>query len=111
MRLEVAKRRQGRIGGVFVLAAGHAGHPVAREEAMIVGGRGLPARHRRPTSIERVVRLALGVFQLPAERLDALATDRRRRPSRPSPKRRGGCRVPLVACTVADLDRVARPGA
>jgi cobalt-precorrin 5A hydrolase len=79
---------------------------VAREEAMIVAGVGF----RRGTSadeIERVVRLALGLFELPAERLEAIATESEKatEPGFPEVARR--LSVPLVACTVADLDRVA----
>ena len=58
---------------------------------MIVAGVGC----RRGTSadeLERVVRLALGFFQLAPERLDAIATDRQRRPNRPFRKRRGDFR-------------------
>lgn len=79
---------------------------MAREEAVIVAGVGC----RRGTSadeIERVVRLALGMFELPAERLGAIATesDKANEPGLPEAARR--LSVPLVVCTVADLDRVA----
>ena len=73
---------------------------------MIVAGVGC----RRGTSadeIEKVVRMALGLFQLPAERLDALATESEKatEPAFAEVTRRLSTR--LVACTVEDLDRVA----
>jgi cobalt-precorrin 5A hydrolase len=79
---------------------------VAREEAMIVAGVGF----RRGTSadeIERVVRLALSMFDLPAERLEVIATESEKatEPGVPEAVRRLSVR--LVACTAADLDRVA----
>jgi len=79
---------------------------VACEEALIVAGLGC----RRETSadeIERVVRMALGIFDLSVERLDAIATESEKatKPAFPEVARRLSVR--LVACTVADLDRVA----
>jgi cobalt-precorrin 5A hydrolase len=73
---------------------------------MIVAGVGC----RRDTSadeIERVVRLALGMFELPAERLEAIATESEKadEPGFPEVARRFSVR--LVACTAADLDRVS----
>lgn len=73
---------------------------------MIVAGVGC----RRETSadeIERVVRMALGMFDLPVERLDALATESEKAtdPAFAEVVRR--LSVKLVACTVDDLDRVA----
>lgn len=73
---------------------------------MIVAGVGC----RRETSadeIERVVRMALGMFDLPVERLDALATESEKAtdPAYADVARR--LSVKLVACTVDDLDRVA----
>jgi cobalt-precorrin 5A hydrolase len=73
---------------------------------MIVAGVGF----RRGTSadeIERVVRLALGLHDLPVERLSALATesDKATEPAPSEVAQRLGVR--LVACTVMDLDRVA----
>jgi cobalt-precorrin 5A hydrolase len=79
---------------------------VAREEAMIVAGVGF----RRDTSadeIERVVRLALGMFDLPAERLDAIATESAKATEAGFPEAARRLAVRPVACTVADLDRVA----
>ena len=73
---------------------------------MIVAGVGF----RRGTSadeIERVVRLALGLHELPTERLQAIATESEKalEPALPEVARR--LAVPLVACTALDLDRVA----
>ena len=73
---------------------------------MIVAGVGF----RRGTSadeIERVVRLALGLFDLPADRLEAIATESEKanEPAFPEAARRMS--VKEIACTMADLDRVA----
>lgn len=73
---------------------------------MIVAGVGC----RRETSadeIERVVRMALGMFGLPVERLDAVATESERAtdPGFVEAVRRLSAK--LVACTADDLDRVA----
>ena len=73
---------------------------------MIVAGVGF----RRGTSadeIERVVRLALGMFDLPAERLEAIATESAKATEAGFPEAARRLSVRLVACTVADLDRVA----
>ena len=91
MRLEVSKAGKAGTGGVFVWRAGRADHAVAGEEAMIVAGVGC----RRGTSadeIERVVRLALGMFELPAERLEAIATESEKATEPAFPEARGGCR-------------------
>jgi cobalt-precorrin 5A hydrolase len=57
--------------------------------------------------IEKVVRLALGVFQLPVERLDALATESEKatEPAFAEVARRLSAK--LMACTLEDLDKVA----
>jgi cobalt-precorrin 5A hydrolase len=73
---------------------------------MIVAGVGC----RRGTSaeeIERVVRMALGMFDLPVERLEAVATESEKatEPAFVEAVRR--LSVKLVACTADDLDRVA----
>jgi cobalt-precorrin 5A hydrolase len=73
---------------------------------MIVAGVGF----RRGTSadeIERAVRLALDMHELPAERLQAIATESAKadEPALPEVARR--LSVHLVACTAVDLDRVA----
>jgi cobalt-precorrin 5A hydrolase len=73
---------------------------------MIVAGVGF----RRGTSadeIERVVRLALGLFELPAERLAAIATESEKASEPAFPEAARRMSVTQVACTMADLDRVA----
>jgi len=65
---------------------------------------------RRGTSadeIERVVRLALGMHELPAERLQAIATESEKatEPGFPEVARR--LSVQLVGCPATDLARVA----
>jgi cobalt-precorrin 5A hydrolase len=73
---------------------------------MIVAGVGF----RRDTSadeIERVVRLALGMFDLPAERLDAIATESAKATEAGFPEAARRLSVRPMGCTVADLDRVA----
>jgi cobalt-precorrin 5A hydrolase len=73
---------------------------------MIVAGIGC-RRGVSADELEKVVRLALGVFQLPAERLDALATEsvKATEPAFAEVSRRLSIR--LTACTIDDLDRVA----
>jgi cobalt-precorrin 5A hydrolase len=73
---------------------------------MIVAGVGC-RRGASADEIEKVVRMALGLFQLPAERLDALATESEKatEPAFAEASRRLSAR--LMACTVEDLDRVA----
>ncbi len=73
---------------------------------MIVAGIGC----RRDTSaeeIERVVRLALGMFRLAPERLDAMATESDKALEAGLVEAARLLSVKLVACTVSDLDRVA----
>ena len=73
---------------------------------MIVAGVGC----RRDTSaeeVERVVRLALGMFRLAPERLDALATESDKALEAGLVEAARLLSVKLVACTVSDLDRVA----
>lgn len=73
---------------------------------MIVAGVGC----RRETSadeVERVVRLALGMFQLAPERLDAMATESEKALEAGLVEAARRLSVRLVACTVSDLDRVA----
>jgi cobalt-precorrin 5A hydrolase len=79
---------------------------VAREEAMIVAGVGC-RREISADEIERVVRLALGVFQLPVERLDMLATESEKAGNPAFPEAARRLSATLMACTVEDLDRVA----
>ena len=73
---------------------------------MIVAGVGC----RRKTSadeIERVVRMALGMFDLPVERLAAVATESEKAtdPAFAEAVRRLSAK--LIGCTADDLDRVA----
>jgi cobalt-precorrin 5A hydrolase len=79
---------------------------MAGEQAMIVAGVGC----RRETSadeIERVVRIALGLFDLPVERLDSIATESEKATDPVFAEVARRLSVRLVACTVDDLDRVA----
>jgi cobalt-precorrin 5A hydrolase len=73
---------------------------------MIVAGVGF-RREVSADELEKVVRLALGMFALPAERLDALATesDKATDPAVVEAARRLSAR--LLGCTLEDLDRVA----
>ena len=73
---------------------------------MIVAGVGC-RREITADELEKVVRMALGMFQLPAERLDAVATESEKAtdPAFAEVARRLSAK--LVACTVGDLDRVA----
>jgi len=80
---------------------------VAREEAgMIAAGVGF----RSGTSadeIERVVRMALALFDLPAERLNVLATESAKALDAAVSEAARRLSVRLSACTLDDLDRVA----
>jgi cobalt-precorrin 5A hydrolase len=79
---------------------------MAGGEAMIVAGVGC----RRETSadeIERVVRMALGMFDLPVERLDSVATESEKATDPVFAEVARRLSVRLVGCTVDDLDRVA----
>jgi cobalt-precorrin 5A hydrolase len=73
---------------------------------MIVAGVGC-RRGVSADEIEKVVRLALGAFQLAPERLDALATESEKatEPAIAEAARRLSAK--LMACTIEDLDRVA----
>jgi cobalt-precorrin 5A hydrolase len=73
---------------------------------MIVAGVGC-RREISADEIERVVRLALGMFQLPAERLDAIATESAKADDPAFPEAARRLSVRLMGCTVDDLDRVA----
>jgi cobalt-precorrin 5A hydrolase len=73
---------------------------------MIVAGVGC----RSATSadeIERVVRMALGVFHLPAERLEMLATESEKATDPAFSEAARRLSVSLTGCTLDDLDRVA----
>jgi cobalt-precorrin 5A hydrolase len=79
---------------------------VAREEAMIVAGVG-SRRGTEADELERVVRMALDMFRVPAERLEALATESEKATTEAFLETARRLSVKLMACTVADLDRVA----
>ena len=73
---------------------------------MIVAGVGF----RRGTSaddIERVVRLALDNFELPVERLEAIASEAEKAAELGLPEAARRLSVPLIACNVEDLAAVA----
>jgi cobalt-precorrin 5A hydrolase len=79
---------------------------VAREEAVIVAGVGF----RSGTSaeeIERVVRLALGVFELPVERLEVMTTESAKAADPAFAEAARCLSVTMTGCTLDDLDRVA----
>lgn len=73
---------------------------------MIVAGVGC-RREISADEIERVVRMALGLFDLPVERLDAVATESEKATDPAFAQVARRLSVRLVACTVDDLDRVA----
>jgi cobalt-precorrin 5A hydrolase len=80
---------------------------MAREQAMIVAGLGF----RRGTSaeeLERAVRLALDTFEVPPQRLRAVATETRKadEPCLPELARRLSAAV--VTCTLDELAAVAQ---
>ncbi len=73
---------------------------------MIVAGVGF-RRGVSADEIEKVVRLALGVFQLPAERLDALATESEKAAEPAFTEAAERLSAKMTACSADDLDRVA----
>ena len=73
---------------------------------MIVAGVGF-RRDVTADEIERVVRLALDVFRLPAERLDLVATESAKATDPAVAEAVRRLAATLVACTIDDLDRVA----
>ncbi len=73
---------------------------------MIVAGVGC-RREASADEIEQVVRMALGIFQLPAERLDAIATESAKANELAFAEAARRLSVKLMACTIDDLDRVA----
>ena len=73
---------------------------------MIVAGVGF-RRDVTADEIERVVRLALDVFRLPAERLEIVATESMKATDPAFSEAVRRLAATLVACTVDDLDRVA----
>ena len=73
---------------------------------MIVAGVG--CRRGTPVGeLEKVVRLALGQYDLGAERLAAIATESEKATEPAFPELARRLSVRLVACTMADLHRVA----
>ena len=73
---------------------------------MIVAGVGF-RRGASADEIEKVVRLALGVFELAVERLDALATESNKATDAAFTEASRRLAAKPTACTVEDLDRVA----
>ena len=73
---------------------------------MIVAGVGF-RRGASADEIEKVVRLAFGVFQLPVERLEMLATESEKATEAAVAEAAQRLSVKVTACTVEDLDRVA----
>ncbi len=73
---------------------------------MIVAGVG-SRRGTEADELERVVRMALDMFRVPAERLEVLATESEKATTEAFLEAARRLSVRLVACTVADLDRVA----
>ena len=57
--------------------------------------------------LERVVRMALGLFRLPAERLEVLATEAAKSTEPSFQQAAQNLSVRLVGCTIEELDRVA----
>ena len=57
--------------------------------------------------LERVVRMALGLFRLPAERLEVLATEAAKSTEPSFQQAAQKLSVRLVGCTIEELDRVA----
>jgi cobalt-precorrin 5A hydrolase len=73
---------------------------------MIVAGVGC-RREASADEIEKVVRLALGTFNVPIERLEALATESAKATEPSMTEAAHRLSVRLIACTIGDLDRVA----
>jgi len=73
---------------------------------MIVAGVGF-RRGASADEIEKVVRLALGIFQLAPERLDAVATESEKATEPVFAEVAQRLSAKMTACTVDDLDRVA----
>lgn len=73
---------------------------------MIVAGVG-SRRGTEADEIEKVVRMALDLYRVPAERLEVLATESDKAAADAFLEAARRLSVKLVACTVVDLDRVA----
>ena len=76
------------------------------DPAMIVAGVGY-RREASADELERIVRMALGLFDLPVERLDALATESEKATEHAFVEVARRLSVRFVACTVDELDLVA----
>jgi cobalt-precorrin 5A hydrolase len=73
---------------------------------MIVAGVG-SRQGTEADELEKVVRMALDLFRMPVERLEVLATESEKATSPAFLEAARRLSVKLVACTIADLDRVA----
>ncbi len=73
---------------------------------MIVAGVG-SRKEVTADEIERVVRMALGVFRLPAERLEAIATESGKATDEAYIRAAQRLSVKLIGCTLDELDRVS----
>ncbi len=73
---------------------------------MIVAGVG-SRQGTEADELEKVVRMALDLFRMPAERLEVLATESAKATAPAFVEAARRLSVKLVACTIADLDRVA----
>jgi cobalt-precorrin 5A hydrolase len=73
---------------------------------MIVAGVGF-RRDVSADELEKVVRMALGMFRLPADRLDSVATESAKADDPAVGEAARRLSVRLIACTVEELDRVA----
>jgi cobalt-precorrin 5A hydrolase len=73
---------------------------------MIVAGVG-SRREISADELERVIRMALGIFRLPSERLEVIATESEKATQPAYLEAAQRLSVRLMGCTVEDLDRVA----
>jgi cobalt-precorrin 5A hydrolase len=73
---------------------------------MIVAGVG-SRRGTEADELERVVRMALDLFRVPAERLEAIATESDKAMAAAFLEASRRLSAKLVACTIEELDRVA----
>jgi cobalt-precorrin 5A hydrolase len=73
---------------------------------MIVAGVG-SRREISADELERVIRMALGIFRLPSERLEVIATESAKATQPAYLEAAQRLSVRLMGCTVEDLDRVA----
>jgi cobalt-precorrin 5A hydrolase len=73
---------------------------------MIVAGVG-SRREISADELEHVIRMALGIFRLPPERLEVIATESEKATQPAYQEAAQRLSVRLIGCTVEDLDRVA----